>query len=339
MISAPALSLLSCSEKVDGGYVLVNGEKVVPEYVMQIGDKKVSFDEYRYYYLYSRDNNDQGDRTYWDGDGSKAADLLSYVENNIVSQYVMQIMADELKITLDETDNKDITDNYASAVEYYGGEDAFNKKLAENYLTPELYNDLSKTSALTYKAYQYYYGDNGTMKFTDEEYADYFEKNYYAAYNILFLYAEGEDATNCPETIKKINEISERIKNGEDFITLSTTVGDDIEGMKANPNGYHFTEGDMVGEFYNTVKSLEINGISEPFTTSYGCHIVMRVPLNADTRESMKEKVLYGYTDSYNNWVSGYYETLYQELVNDKKESITVKYSDIYDKISPTTVY
>lgn len=49
--------------------------------------------------------------------------------------------------------------------------------------------------------------------------------------------------------------------------------------MESSPDGYVFTEGEMVDAFYQGTKALEVGGISDPIKSSYGWHIIQRLPL------------------------------------------------------------
>ena len=48
------------------------------------------------------------------------------------------------------------------------------------------------------------------------------------------------------------------------------------------PEGYTYTPGTMVPEFEDAAAALEDYAISDIVETSYGYHIIMRLPLSAD---------------------------------------------------------
>ena len=54
-------------------------------------------------------------------------------------------------------------------------------------------------------------------------------------------------------------------------------------GKQAYPDGYTFTPGTMVAEFEDTVKAQKEYEISDPVKTSYGYHVIMRLPLSGDS--------------------------------------------------------
>ena len=50
-------------------------------------------------------------------------------------------------------------------------------------------------------------------------------------------------------------------------------------GLAANPDGYAFTTGEMVQEFEDATRALEPGQISGLVESSYGYHIILRLPL------------------------------------------------------------
>lgn len=61
------------------------------------------------------------------------------------------------------------------------------------------------------------------------------------------------------------------------FDQLMDTYNQD-PGMSSNPNGYLFTDGDMVTEFENAVKALDLGSCSStPVQSQFGWHIILRL--------------------------------------------------------------
>ena len=69
------------------------------------------------------------------------------------------------------------------------------------------------------------------------------------------------------------------------FLELKEEYDEDT-GKTYYPNGYTFTSGTMVSEFENAVKSMEAYELSEPVKSSFGWHVIMRLPLGADNSMS-----------------------------------------------------
>lgn len=83
-----------------------------------------------------------------------------------------------------------------------------------------------------------------------------------------------EERTRAKE---KIDEIYERLKQGEDFATLAREYSDDKSSARNGGQLPWFGTGRMVLSFEDAAFSLEEDGdISEPVQTTYGWHIIQR---------------------------------------------------------------
>lgn len=92
----------------------------------------------------------------------------------------------------------------------------------------------------------------------------------------------------------------------EYFDLLLAQYGTD-PGMDSNPNGYLFTDGDMVSEFENAVKALDIGSCSSaPVRSSFGWHIILRLDPKGypDWEKSVQSMMYEKYLDSWMNSVS-----------------------------------
>lgn len=91
------------------------------------------------------------------------------------------------------------------------------------------------------------------------------------------------------------------------FDQLMTAYNTD-PGMTSNPNGYLFTDGDMVTEFENAVKALDLGSCSSvPVQSQYGWHIILRL----DPR-------------TYPDWEKSVRSMFYEKTVEDWMNSSTV---------------
>ena len=341
LILTGSCALTSCSEKIETGHILIDGEKVIPEKVMTIGGEDVPFDEYRYVYLFLRDSSDGGDRTHWDGDGKNIEELKRSVEEYCSETYTMKTMAKSLGITLTEEDKKETEDYLENIKASYSSEKEYKADRASAYLTEDLYRRLLLDTALSRKLYDHYYGEKGTKVMTDDEYADYYAKNYYAAKHILVKFAEDESYENCDRITAIINQAYEKLENGTPFDEVMAEFNEDDEMETDFKEGYHFTEGEMITGFYEETKKLEIGEYSEPVMTALGYHIILRCEIDPDIRAEMKNDVLVGYYDAYNNWYGGYYESCFYELIREELENgnVEIAYDDVYEKITPYNMY
>ncbi|MBR2021468.1 MAG: peptidylprolyl isomerase, partial [Clostridia bacterium] len=90
-------------------------------------------------------------------------------------------------------------------------------------------------------------------------------------------------------------------------------------GMESNPDGYYFGKGEMVPEFEESAYSLEEGKTSGLVETSYGYHILLKLPLEDD-------EAIYGS----NAFFSIVNSALYEEITKDL-DSFTVEYAENHD--------
>lgn len=135
---------------------------------------------------------------------------------------------------------------------------------------------------------------------TDDELKTYFADNYYRAKHILIEDTTDAEATEAaaeetaaadaaateaatpePEMTaeERANDLLARAQSGENFDALIAEYSTD-PGSESNPDGYIFTDGDMVQEFEDCVKSLQPGefGICQ---SDYGYHVIQRLSFSA----------------------------------------------------------
>ena len=179
----------------------------------------------------------------------------------------------------------------------YLGEDATEEDLEallmESYLPLSLYKRLLSSNYLYQQVFTEEYGENGS-KIPDDEAVAYLEDNgYIAATHILLLTKDmstGEDldeetAAERAELAASLSKELSEIENAEErlarFNELKAEYDEDT-GKTAYPDGYTFTSGTMVAEFEDACNALTEFEVSEPVKSSYGYHVIMRLPLDPD---------------------------------------------------------
>lgn len=283
-------------------YMLINGEKVLPEYALEIDGKKVSYEEFRYQYLLLKNEVLSGlsleeAAAYWTEENEKK--LLDNVIETLRTEYAYLDFAEKNNIALTEAEKAQILTSLESAKKAYG-EETLLKQLQSMYIADyNFYIELiQRENLLQGRIPDYFYGENGTRVWDDAKILEEYHKNYLRAKHILISFVSGETAENCPETLKKANEIYAQLQNGADFDQLIQTYSDD-SGKTAYPDGYTFPDGVMVQEFYDAAKALELNSYSEPVMSKHGYHIILRLPLSEENWDKLKEELLFGSNTSY----------------------------------------
>ena len=152
--------------------------------------------------------------------------------------------------------------------------DEFKKCLTENTtiqkLIPELIN-------------------KGDIKVDEEEILKNFRENYVKAKHILILTTDPE--TNAPlseeeiaKAQQKAQDLLNQVNAGADFDELMNANSED-PGLQTAPDGYVFTKGEMVAEFEEAAFALAENEVSGLVNTSYGIHILKRVPFDMEAQQ------------------------------------------------------
>ena len=140
----------------------------------------------------------------------------------------------------------------------------------------------------------------------EEEIAEYYKENYVTAKHILVL-SEGGKAASDEEAKKEAERILKEVKAGKDFDKLMTEFCED-PGVQTNPDGYTFTKGEMVPEFETAAYALKEDEVSDVIKTSYGYHIIKRLPLS-EMGDAQKQAVAINIKNKeYSDFVFGLFE-------------------------------
>lgn len=125
---------------------------------------------------------------------------------------------------------------------------------------------------------------------TDEQREEYFKTKYYRAKHILCSTVDTLMSPLPEDQLKaakdKADDLYKKALDGENFDELMQNSDD--PGLSSNPDGYVFTEGEMVPEFQEGVVSLEPGGI-KMVESPYGYHIIKRLALDEDSAVYQKE--------------------------------------------------
>ena len=83
-----------------------------------------------------------------------------------------------------------------------------------------------------------------------------------------------DELTDEAAARRELSALRERIVNGEDFGRLARAHSDDAGSAPKGGELGWINPGDTVPEFENAMASLEPDGLSEPFKSQYGWHVV-----------------------------------------------------------------
>lgn len=312
--------IAGCAKTAKSAKLKVDGKTLDGITVMTIDGEDISLDLYRYYYKMLQTTRDQGDDSYWDDNPDALADLKDEVLDNTKSIIAAKRLAAENGVELTQDDQASVDSQVDATIEQFGGFSAYIDALEGEYLTEEVYRQVIEYQMLVNALYNKLYGKGGTYELSDSEMKEIAANEYMRAKNILITSAT-EDAEELAA------QVQEKAASGEDFDALIEEYNED-PGMSSSPDGYYFTDGEMVPEFEQAVKALDENGgISDVVETSYGYHIIQRLPLDMDYVEANLSTLL-----------SSYQQARFNQLITEKMDELQVSFGEYYDQISVDTL-
>lgn len=274
-----ALSLTACGSKKET--VETASEEEKNAVVLTVDGVEFTAEEYAVSFLYNQNRVDSmmsmyGQQT--SADVTDESDRQTYSENiaTLAKQQLtyMAVCEKQMEAQGLTVEDSDIDAQMAEFEGQMGGADQVDEYLKGVGLTREQYSDLARLNVMIRKLRAAYLEANPNAA------RDRFDQTYMRCKHVLIKTVDDnkKELENQDELKAKAAEVASRAKAGEDFDALIKEYNED-PGMESSPDGYVFTEGEMVDEFYQGTKALEIGGISDPIKSNYGWHIIQRLPL------------------------------------------------------------
>ncbi len=316
----PSIAMLLAAALCVGAIFVANP---VPKYnvndygtpvVMAVNDDEIHANEYAMFFQANKANMENqyamfglDTSTLWTDPETKDQMLQSLrdtTEQMLVQYHIILQEFQTAGLSLNKADLTKMKENRQTLLAQYGGEENFETALQQQGLTPEMYDNVMVISTYVNKINDYYFGKDGIYTASDADILAKFHEKYVQAKHILISTVDnstGEALTGdaLAEKKKLAEEALKKAQDGEDFDALIAEYGED-PGMSTYPNGYIFTDGEMVPEFYDGTLALEDNAISGIVTSDYGYHIIKRMPLD----ESAIDDMDLSQTDTYRNILS-----------------------------------
>ncbi len=302
---------------------------------------------YNIHYFTSTASGTTGAITDWDADYEDGISYADYVLNESID-YILKDMAivygaRQLGVTLSEDDEAEIQANWDTTVTEQGGEEAFAATLEAEYCTPDILMEMLRTSYLAQSCFDELYGPDGA-KLSDDEVADYTAEDGYMMAKHILLKTTNDDETEMTDEEKaavyaQMEEILADLQSydGDDFDAYFSQVMQDVSqdpGSLANfPDGYLFLDGEMVTEFEDATRALEIGELSGIVETSFGYHIIYRLPISYDdTPMSVAQ---------YGQYSLRYIvaRQMFDAVMEEWRNSLDVQYTDAYNALDFSTMY
>ena len=306
------------------------------ETVLTVNGDAVAADEYSGYMLYNMQYYasmyaQMGLTDLWsnkDMAKSLGASMPEAAEQQAIYARVVMQKFNELGLKLSYNEQKEMASVRRNSIANTT-KDAYLNQIAQFGFSDQTYQNFMYISQCYQALNDYYFGENGVNTPSDEDIQKYYEDNYITAKHILITTvdpASGETKRTDEEAKKEAQSILDRINAGEDFDTLMNQYSEDT-GLSNNPNGYAFTEGQMLPEFYDGAKALAEDEVSELVKSSYGYHIIKRVKLDDSQFDNFKSDIV--------SAISGSMDELLKQWIDEAQ----VETTDLYSSITYENVY
>lgn len=316
-----ALTLTACGGSQTTASVSEEQKQAI---VLTVNDQEFTATQYAAAFLYNQNRLDsmlsgygqQTSKDITDTDDRKvySDNIAQLAEKQLAYMTVCEEQMQAAGLTVEDSD---VEQQLNEQAEMMGGDTALDSYLKDIGLTREQYSDFVRLSVMVSKLRENYFAQNPDAA------RKAFEEQYLRCKHVLIKTVDDNNAPleNQDELKAKAQDVAKRAKAGEDFDTLIAQYNDD-PGMESSPDGYVFTEGEMVDEFYQGTKALAIDGISDPIQSTYGWHIIKRLPLRDEDFESKKSAIE---------------ESLFSDLVDTWQEAATIEGKDGITEINLDT--
>lgn len=332
--------------------------------VMTVNGTAVSYDEYMFwlsqavseltsiYSSYSGTTVDWDGKFLFDTETTNIDWCLKRASQSIIRLHAMESKASEMGIELTDDEKQAISDEVDQIKEAYvtgDDEEAELKAVFENYsYTQESYETQRGLNYIYNNLFTELYGEQGEKLSEDIalEYAA--ENNYITSAHILFRTSEdvtdsegntteeelsdsekAEKKAKAEELAAELQAISDTSERWERFKELMDEYSEDT-GKESFPDGYCFTTGTMVDEYDSTSRELEEYQVSDVVESSFGYHVIIRLPTKGSDLVST-------YNSNYQSitvpltYLAAPEE--YDAQIAEWAEDAKVKYTKLYDSI------
>ena len=317
--------------------------------VMTVDGVDVSAEEYLYWLGYATEYVGYyqfGDPAAIDwemdtGSGTVTEYLVNNARDLAAFNQVIRNQCAQRNIAMTAEQEAQLDQQMADAVENSGGQDNFELALKEVNRTEEGLRSMYSASNFLYPALQeQMFPAQDAAALTAEELAQWAsDKGLMQVKHILFKTVDDSGSPLSDEEIaaarQKAEDTLAQLQASDDmenlFDQLMNELSEDgryADGTLGAPDGYLFGEGEMVQEFEDAAKALgehELSGIVE---TSYGYHILLRLPVDTEmAREAWASEQDAGISEQMN------------EQMNTWMEEADIQTNDTFASIDPKDYY
>ena len=287
----------------------------------------------------------------WDTEMEDGTTMAQSVLNNALQTATLYalvpVIAQQEGLSLSAESTQTIQQSMDDFAQQAGSQEMLNHMLWSSALTQDLYTRMYQASDLNTQLMNRYYGEGAPDAPKDEDILTYVSDNLQIAYKAKHILLKTVD-TSKPITdengtatgeYEKLDDatVAEKKALAEDILAQLQAASDkealfdqlmqqysedtDSSGNLNSPEGYEAKSGQMVPAFETAALALQPGEISGIVESSYGYHIILRLPIQpADYRD---QYISYLMTQRQQGWLNDY----------------PVETNDEYKKIDPAAFY
>ena len=320
--SVVALSLTSCSKNEDENKIAED------ECVLKIGENKVSYGVYRYFFLnykggYTEEqlNSAEKDKYY--------AEIDASAKRSIKSLYVIIDMAKGKGLSIDDKTVKSSVDSLIESIKesHISDKDKTGKKgylaqLKENFMTEKVFRFVASVDELEKQLFMKMTCEDGELFMSEEDEKKIIEGDEYIRILQIYISADnGETAENNKKTAELVHK---KAKTGENFDSL---IGKYSSDFYMTSDGYYINHGYWSREMEEAAYALSIGEISDIIELSDGFHILKRLEKDSEYL-----------TKNHDALIEQYQTSRFYDIVDEKEAALSVSETERFSDIDRTLV-
>lgn len=274
-------------------FVLSGCVEIIKPTVATVNGKDISIDEYKIFLGMSLiPAKMTQSEEYWatEKDGKNTFELMK--ESAFSDMITIYTVAEKAK---QEGMSAEFTEISAIKSQLYGSYGLTEEDyIKESGSTSEAFTKAAENLTL-YNKYLSSFAAKPEGQLPEEELLAKYNETYLSAKHILIMTQDATTGAPLSDEEKASKKaLAEEILAKATPANFDSLVGEYSEdpGSVSQPDGYVFTDGEMVPEFENAVKELEIGGISGIVETSYGYHIILRQALPTDAENENYQQIM-----------------------------------------------
>jgi|GEM_PF-4155713 len=214
--------------------------------------------------------------------GGIAEEIMELVNDQLTADAFILAMAEQYGITLTDEDKAGIEESKKNMIERLKADRgvSLNEYLLSIGVTESTLDYALTIEVITKKVW--------AELVSEDEIMAYFEENFVTVEHVLIKSTDDiTDPALLAEIEDKKSTVLSRARAGDNFLDLVAEFGED-DGVKTEPFHYTFTKGVMVPEFEEMAFSMQVGEISAPVKTSYGYHIIKKIPMLPEYMEEIE---------------------------------------------------